>query len=132
MEKGDMSDSVAFPLIISNCFVGLFLAFYVAAIAHEQAFQIVAGVERGVPISKAYRELMLYVIFVHWECGSAGASAIVVAMNLLIASNVVSEDAKHAAYLVALCHSLIILSWATIGPLQVSRFRSILCQGEAD
>jgi len=127
-----MSDSVAFPLIIGNCFVGMFLVFYIAAIAHEKAFQIVTGVKHGVPISTSYRELMLWVIFVPWGCGSAGASVLVIAMSLLIAPNVVSEDAKLAAYFVAFSHSLVVFSWTTMGPLQVIRFRSILRQAEAD
>ncbi len=131
-EVEPMSDSVAFPLIIGNCFVGLFLVFYIAAIAHEKAFQIVTGVKDGVSISKSYRELMLYVIFVPWGCGSAGASVVVIVMSLLIAPNVVSANAKLAAYLVAFLHSLIVFSWTTMGPLQVARFRSILRQAEAD
>ena len=126
-----MSDSVAFPLISGIFLVGWFLAYYIAAVARAKAFQIVTGVGHGVPISKSYRELMLYTIFVPWACGSAGASAGVVIMSLLIAPNVVSEDAKLAAYFVAYMHSVVVFTWATMGPLLVIHHRRILRQAEA-
>jgi hypothetical protein len=127
-----MSDSVAFPLIIGTCFVGLFLAFYIANAAREKAFQIVTGVGHGVPISKSYRELLVYTFFIPWGSGSVGAAIVVIVMSLLIAPNVVSENAKLAAYFSAFMHSAIVFTWATMGPLLVIRFRSILREAEAD
>ena len=126
-----MSDSVAFPLISGICFAGLFLAYYLANIAREKGFQIVTGVGHGVPIPKSYREVMLYTIFVVWGCGSAGISVFVVFVSLLIAPNVVSEDAKLAAYFVAYMHSVVVFTWATMGPLLVIYHRRILRQAEA-
>jgi len=127
-----MTDSVAFPLVIGNFFLGAFLAYWIAAIAHEKALQIVTGVGHGARIPASYRDLMLWVIFVPWGLGSLAASAFVVGTSLLIAPNVISEDARLAAYLAAFLHSMVILAWATMGPLQVVRFRSMLRQAEAD
>jgi hypothetical protein len=127
-----MPDSVAFPLILGNFFVGAFFAYWVAGIAHEKALQIVTGVGNGARVPADYRDIMLWVIYVPYALGSFGAFAFVIATSLLIAPNVTGEDARFAAYLVAFMHSLGIIAWLTMGPLQVIRFRSVLRQAEAD
>ena len=127
-----MPDSVAFPLILGNFFVGTFLVFYIAAVAHAKGVPIVTGVGHGATLPKTYRNLMLYAIFMLWAAGSAGVAIFVVLTSLLIAPNLTGEDARLAAYLVAFMHTFIILSWAALGPLQVMYFRRLIRQAEAD
>jgi len=127
-----MTDSVAFPIITGNFFLGLFFAYWIATLAHEKALQIVTGVGNGARIPANYRDLMLWVIFVPYALGSLGSSAFVIIISILIAPHVVSDDARFAAYLVAFTHSAVVVAWLTMGPLQVLRFRSILRQAEAD
>ncbi|MDB4278316.1 hypothetical protein N9917_01800 [Deltaproteobacteria bacterium] len=126
-----MSDSVAFALIVGTFIFGTFLSFYLSRVADEKGNDIASGVSHGAFLPMRHRWVVLYTDFVTWALGSVTVSVFVVLASLLIARNVAGADPKLLAYLAAFLHACSILTWATMGPLHVIHYRSILRQAEA-
>ena len=101
-----MSDSVAFALVAGTFIFGTFLSFWLSRVADAD--------------------------FVTWGLSAVAVSGFVVLASLLIAPNAAGEDLKLLAYIGAFLNPGVILSWATMEPIHLIHYRSILRQAEAD
>ena len=94
-----MSSTLAIALICANTFPGFFCFQYVLKLANDVGAEVATAVIRGVPISRTYRGIMLYQVWIGYVLGAVSIGSLVAVLNWSIAELVDAGLVQTAAYL---------------------------------
>jgi len=127
-----MSDFPALALIFSSFFAGAYLFFHLTKLANEVGAEVATGMACGVPVSTERRRMLLYGTWPFYVLGAVACILFFALANLRIAGLVADPGIRQLAYLAALIGAIAASTWLLVGPLEVSYYRSLLRQAEAD
>jgi len=126
-----MSSSVATALISATSFSAYFCFQYVTNLANNAGAEVATGVIGGVPITRTYRGLMLYQVWIGYVVGAVACLIFMAFVNLQVAAQVTDTQVRALAYLGATMGAVGSRGCVLNAMSALVHFRSVLRQAEA-
>jgi len=127
-----MSDSTGLIVIPSLTVISAFWIFYVTRMINDMGDQIITGFIRDHPIPPNQRWLMLYSRWAAYVLAAVALPLFLAFASVLIANHVVDADVRLLGYWAAFLNAIAGINWLLQGIVQLSSYRSLLRQAEAD
>lgn len=121
-----MSSTLAIALICANTFPGFFCFHYVLKLANDVGAEVATAVIRGVPISRTYRGIMLYQVWIGYVLGAVSIGSLVAVLNWSIAELVHAGLVQTAAYLASVIAAVGALGCALNAASGLIHFRRLM------
>jgi hypothetical protein len=126
-----MSNTVAIALISATSFSAFFCFQYVTNLANNAGAEVATGVVGGIPITRTYRGIMLYQVWIGYVTGAVACLILMGFVNLQVAGQVTDTQVKALAYLGAAMGAVGSLGVLLNSISALVHFRSLLRQAEA-
>jgi hypothetical protein len=126
-----MSNSIAIALISATTFAACFCFQYASKLANDAGAEVATGLIRGVPITRTYRGIMLYQVWVGYVTMAVACGIFMAFTNLQVAAQVLDAQVKALAYLGAAMGAVGSLGWLLNAISTLIHFRSLMRQHEA-
>jgi len=127
-----MSSSLAIALICANTFPGFFCFQYVLKLANDAGAEVATAVIRGVPISRTYRGMMVYQVWIGYVLSAVSIGSLAAVLNWCIAELVGEGVVQSAAYLAAVIAAVGTLGTALNATSALIHFRRLLREMKQD